>query len=560
MRRNSKGEERKSIRLRKILAFVLALVMATGAIPSAAAVDLPVGDAVQVKINRISEDNTVEVSLKVKMAQFQSVGVVLEFNGDFLQVIGWDSLTPIPVTGTSWSASTAVPTIGADNMAGKPALVYNDPNFAANSKSYLYLGADTLRYTNLNDELVVTVRLLCVSDPAQILADDDMRKDFIRLADKTLDGDTVLTESIPGCAALVTKGGDAVYADVPVTFALASDPSVNTGGSTTVTGSHAITFFDWDGKLIDAIAAEDNAALAVEEWEKTSQAAVLKNKAGYDFHGWLKVSQGSKNLVTDSGLFVAAPNAAYFAEKTVDFSQNLTTSSLFVQAAYVQNSTCNSGVTDGTKINYTIDTDHAVYTRYGSASSTDGKYSVTYTVRRENSANQGVTKLRQPAVFVVMKPDADDPTQNIISKIDLTNTDETTFEVVPTRKIEAVEIKIIDTYDVAAWPSAGDCSLVSSVESGTFIKSGSWGFVRDQAIETIRELGTNYANEANWPSAWKNDADAATFTDGGLRVTNLTTAKQNILAKMYPLSDAQRQAVTATDLQKMIDGTYLHGG
>ena len=90
---------------------------------------------------------------------------------------------------------------------------------------------------------------------------------------------------------------------------------------------------------------------------------------------------------------------------------------------------------------------------------------------------------------------------------------------------------------------------------------GSWGFVRDQAIDTLNTLGGNYLDVNQWSPDWKTNADADTFKDGGL-VTGtldavaLEAAKVKILKAMEPLSAEQRRAVTQQDLKNMIAGTY----
>jgi len=138
---------------------------------------------------------------------------------------------------------------------------------------------------------------------------------------------------------------------------------------------------------------------------------------------------------------------------------------------------------------------------------------------------------------------------------------ETTFEVIPTRLITQVDVAVIDTYGFSSWPNSGKRSETTDCSKNTFILMGSWGFVRDQAIDTLNTLGGNYLDVNQWSPDWKTNADADTFKDGGL-VTGtldaaaLEAAKVKILKAMEPLSAEQRRAVTQQDLKNMIAGTY----
>lgn len=542
----------------------------------------------------IKDTEYFEVSLFVDVEQFQTAGVVLSYDTEVLRPVDWTEAGTEVQLGSAWnSPNAAVPAVGADvqkegavrTVSGKPALAYEvqDALEADYGRGYLYLGADALRYEDLEHVRVVTVRFKYaqgksfddVSMPTSVAKSSDSMGLSLAPAE-------IAQEAIPHARALLTTGNpDGITVDCytyaediregsgdlecEVVFEKIPDgKSVSAGGSS-MGGDYAITFFDWDGRVIDAITAPQDARERVDTYTRMltdDSTSLLRTKAGYDFACWLYVTQGKEALETEHDTFVADKDRTVFVIDEADFSdlsqyagEGKDHWGLSVQAAYVENADCNSGVSDGTNIYYTIDEEHAVYTRYGSASATDGRYSVTYTVRRENSAGKGVTKLHEPAVFVTMKPNLSDPTQNLITKLDLMNTDETTFEVVPVRKIQEVSVYLIDTYGFSAWPGAGARSTTVNCRNATFVLNGSWGFVRDQAIETLKLPNNGYLDPEKWSESWSRDADAATFRDGGLTIPNgvsLETAKKRILGHMAKLTEEQRRAVTQTQLNSMI--------
>lgn len=542
----------------------------------------------------IKDTEYFEVSLFVEAQQFQTAGVVLSYDARVLRPVDWTEAGTELQLGNSWSSpNAAVPAIGADvqkegavrTVSGKPALAYEvkDELESDCGRGYLYLGADALRYEDLENVRVVTVRFKYAD--GKNFDDVSMPTSAAKSSDSmglSLAPEAVAREAIPHARALLTTGNsDGITVDcyeyiedIPegsgdkaceVVFEKVPDgKSVSTGGSS-LGGDYAITFFDWDGRVIDAITAPQDARERVADYTEmltNDPTSLLRTKAGYDFACWLYVTQGKEALETAHDTFVADKDRTVFVIDEADFSdlsqyagEGKDRWGISVQAAYVENADCNSVVSDGTNIYYTIDAENAVYTRYGSASATDGRYSVTYTVRRQNSAGKGVTKLHEPAVFVTMKPNLNDPTQNLITKIDLMNTDETTFEVVPVRKIEEVSVYVIDTYGFSAWPGAGARSTTIDCRKATFVLNGSWGFVRDQAIETLKLPNNGYLDPTKWSESWSRDADAATFADGGLTIPNgvtLEQAKLRILKHMAKLTEEQCRNVTQNQLNNMI--------
>lgn len=539
-----------------------------------------------------------ELGVKVKTETFQSVGLVLGYDTEVLQPVNWRDGGAVTVSGSGWESPTVLMTKGSDGLSGKPGLAYHA---SGDTYAYVYVGANALQYTELggeDGEQVVTVRF-------QRQKDDGGELKLVTMGPTTDHSNTVefapaavAEASIVGYQAMASTNADTFYTegagDWHVEFGVVTDgPGIGTGTTTGSSGDYAVTFFDWDGRVIDAIATDPGSAssdvTAFTERLKAQAGSPLTSKKGYDFYNWLLVREGENGLTTAHNTFVAAATEAEYTtgDAALDFADfsNLAalvsgelqetspgagdgTKSILVQAAYVENESCNTGVgtnnvTEGTKIYYTIS--DPVYTRYGSANdkagSENGQYSITYTVRRENAADQGVTKLRQPAIYVTMKPSKTNRAQDIVMKIDLTNTDETTFEVIPTRLIEQVDVAVIDTYGFSSWPNSSGRSETTDCAKSQFVLMGSWGFVRDQAIDMLNTLGANYLDDSKWSADWGVNADAATFKDGGLvtgtlNAAQLKDAKTKILTAMAPLTAEQRKAVTQQDLKNMIAGSY----
>lgn len=541
-----------------------------------------------------------ELSLRVSAQAFQSVGVVLSYNTDVLTPVEWsvdaetsdepvdpgdpeNPETPetpedgtedtggtggeetqapetpagqpreVQVNGSSWNNPTVLPTKGADGLAGKPALAYTAQDEEGNptKRAYLYLGADALEYTPLRQEQVVTVRFrksakdvevtLPVDDPnvtsenftvclapAQIAADAIPGAQLLSTAGKGADGEP-----------LVYTYGDLIQengSETPygLTFTKTEEPSINTGGSGG--GDYAITFFDWDGRVMDAISADADATeeLAI-LMERQKQR--LEGKAGYAFDTWLIATQAAEdaelqrrnNVFTsnDAPLDTSDPD---IRTAVVDFTnlaqyENKETGSksVLVQAAYAaktrpkySDDLVNNGSTESNDAFYTIS--EPVYTRYGSADATTGSYSLTMTVTRKQQT-WGVTRLREPAVWVAMKPTGSGNPANIMSLIRLENTDTTTFEIVTNKQVASVQYMIIDAYGVSNWTGAGAHSDPNaSKDLGTCIRNGTRGYLAKQAWTAANQT----------PEKWEATVDAQAFADCFYGLTgNANTQRAN---------------------------------
>lgn len=565
---------------------------------------------------------------------------------------------------TGWSNPVVLPSRGSDGLAGKPALCYQGYTSAEGTneatptgRAYLYLGADALEYTSLSNERAVTVRFRKEAAAGSITmptADGDDPEDesfTISLAPRSNKAAT--EESIPGRPVLATTGsadvtlksyldytfegantGTAVSPEEPPTQEGGTDetdtPEPGTGDDGTTegeaesdrcilsfaknpqglesadsagggSGDYAITFFDWDGRVIDAIAAPQNATQAVTQWQSQKWIEErLGNKKGYTFDQWLIVRQEGGSLSTANGTFtsndtpldlsdsdvkedVATPeflSKLQETDKTIAGGPNETSKSLLLQAAYKANTDkgeypeidlINGGGTDTTDQYYTIK--DPVYTRYGTGDAIAGSYSLTLTVTRErttkNGDEVGVTRLREPAIWVAMTPTGSGNPANIMSLIRLENTDETTFEVVSTKQIAKVTCKVIDAYGDANWTGRDDKSdLTKSQWDGqTCIANGTRGYLAQQAFQVAYQGKSWDAAANNWACADaclradKSDAstgadDRDAYTDWSTtRVSNAQTALVNkTIAVNNGVAEAERRTLTYGEVLDVLKG------
>lgn len=534
------------------------LVWFTGTVRAAAAEPEVIISGVNVTEDGTAEGKAtgyLEVSVAVQASGFQTVGVVLSYDKTVLTPVDWKDPAGKPDLTTNWT--TVIPTKGADNFSGKPALacLQEESEETPATRGYLYLGAESLRYQDLSAEAtrLVTVRFAIEKDDSdnylpvtvpgagEALTDDSKTLCLAPEADAEA--------AIPGAQVQLTRGepveetegselnSEALDGHVlkyyawrsteskyetnketacKVSFQVGPGKSINTGSTEVVGGGgNAITFFDWDGRAIDAVSADgENAAAVVAAWEK-AHADRLGNKPGYAFDCWLVVYENNdgKGLVTknetftsnDTRLDTSDPKVREDVADLNDLFKNGT--SVFLQAAYYAKTTANGfssdlvngGRTDNTDRYYTIS--EPVYTRYGAADAVAGSYSLTMTVTRlQEDETTGVTRLREPAIWVAMTPAGGGA--NIMNLIRLENTDETTFEVVTTKQIATVTYKVIDVYGISNWPGCADRSDVTkgARSRNTCITLGTQGYLAEQAY-SVYQGGTWESTVNNWAFA-----------------------------------------------------------
>ncbi len=517
----------------------------------------------EVTVKGVQVDNEhLELGVNVSAKSFQTLGLVLSYDATVLEPITWtENGEAVAVQGSSWSDPSVIPTKGADGLSGKPALAYaeytagTDGTDTPTGRAFLYLGADALKYTDLTDTRVVTVRFRyregkdqsMVTMPGLTGSGASGTGDTIDFAP-----DGVAQEAIPGYRLLVTTGGGDdgtlrswVYgedysdlsATVPnpysVTFDLGPGPSVNTG--TGGGGDFAITFFDWDGKVIDAIAADKNAQSAKDAWQsQNSIQAVLGSKLGYTFEDWLLVKQTDDGLKSEhedlTSRKTSEPNNA--PQDVVDFTNleayagaSTGSYSVLVQAAYRTTGDVNGGTGD----NGSLGEDTARYKirdiycyQYGAADADNGQYAIRGTVSRGDALRADVPVLMAQ---VSVSAGGNSAPKLVTVKVDLENTDTTTFEVVVPKAAAQVTLRTLDTYGYAVWTTSRARSQDSNVLNADFVKEGAFNKLMDEAVNAYKDAG----------HAWDETVNAQLFIDAGyslVNTNNVSSAEAALLAKV----------------------------
>lgn len=552
-----------------------------------------------------------ELSLKVSAREFQTVGVVLSYNAEVLTPIVWSSgekngdgspkaISMDPAANNSWNRPVVLPSRGADGLAGKPALSYlgyDQEKQQQTGRGYLYLGADTLQYGDLIGERVVTVRFRREAG-AEITMPEDPETDNVMDEKFTvcLASEPISLEAIPGHPLLLTAQGEnqlpqsytnyrhiraadiAAAAggedetgsteepaptpefDCTLSFSFGDVESADsTGGS----GDYAITFFDWDGRVIDAIAAPENAVEAVEKWQTSPTIdARLTNKAGYTFDKWLVVHENNdgEGLHTEFGSLTSrrhismddgklkADDVAHFEDLSQYVAEGAPAKSVLFQAAYkTDGATINGGGSDVASDTALENPDFnkdatryqwgaLSYYQYGpSQDANNGSYGVRGTILRNN-----VLRADTPVIEAQVLTG----TGSVTVKLDLENTDTADFEVVVPKNTIRVTLYFRDAYGVADWTSATSRSVDQKAEKAAIIKEGAFATLVDEAL-TAWKNGNQYS--ANSP------VNTVMFSDAGFGAVNtaakVETAKQKLLAATAAKEAALTRAEVATALQ-----------
>ena len=548
-----------------------------------------------------------EVSVHVHAKGFQTVGAVLSYDKTVLTPVDWSTAgTPVALKPNSlWT--TVVPTKGADNFSGKPALASQPeagstpepPEEAVSDESglegpggtseegrgYLYLGAESLQYQDLpaeEDTRLVTVRFRIEKD-----GDNYKEVTVADAADLTnnegatlcLAPAAVAEQAVPGAQVQLTCGEEAdgpaddelntdmlnnrvlkYYAwrstggyedngetECAVSFRLGTGPSINTGSSEPIGGGgNAITFFDWDGRAIDAVSAEaDTAAQVVAGWENLHRERL--SKPGYAFDRWLVVYENNdgNGLRTVGGTFTSNnakldmtdPVVQQDAADLSNLFKNGT--SVFLQAAYYATEEVNQGEGVDTslvssKTYYTFG-DPTFY-QYGGVDSANGQYAVRYTVERASAV-----RAREPVVIAKVYVGSGSNTQYLTVKVDLENTDSTNFEVVVPKATTSIQCQILDAYGASAWIFGTARNDWTNDGNTKIVKNGAFDRLMDEAV----------AAAANAGHVWNAEINTQCFMDAGYtgvnNSTKLNDAQQKLTAAVISnggkkLTDAQANA------------------
>jgi len=559
--------------------------------------------AAQITAVKVTADHTLEVGIDLSCESFRGVGAVLQYNSARLRLISWGTgKTPIPLkTETGYGNSVAVYTKGADGLMGKPALAWTgtpetagaggegtggvtDPAITWNG---VYLGADSLKESTLAGESgesagkrVVTIRFDYVTaggtteerKAAEALLTDATLGTCLRFASGSEAADTPVGASFslitqkgqaePVCYEMGSAGGaggssgggtggaagsGGVQA-IAVPIVLKEGGSVDTGGGVMTGGGPVVTFFDWDGSVIDAMAlpetVSDRAAAVAAFQEKPAVAERLSGKSGYAFDRWLIVKQQGEELATVNGTFTSNKAALDLTDPAVaadaaDFSDPALPVSLLVQTAY---KAVESEINGGTGTDTPLISDETRYVlgqptfyQYGSAMASTGQYAVRCKVTRGD-----VLRARTPTVLAQAFVGGGSAMKNVTMKVDLRNTDDTSFEVVVPKGTETVTLKLLDTYGVTAWTMGTGRSEEIQASGAEIVRQGAFALLVDAALT------------AGNGGSWSPYVDVQNFKDAGY--TGMTEAKlaaaRDALAaasagRSEPLSRAEADAVLA---------------
>ena len=531
----------------------------TASTGSGAAPEVP---AVTVRVAQVS-DTYLELGLDVSAQRFQTVGAVLSYDATKLQPVLWTEDSEgkpidISVTGDGWTDPAVISTKGPDDLAGKPALAYaghteQDGVQTPTERGYLYLGADTLQYNDLSEKRVVTVRFRYCEGvkPGDVTMPGAVNPKGTATEAPSEGPYTIefatkaeAAEAIPGYPLLVTTGGGQDGSVVGYSYDPAVTPgeddlkaafafggkSVNTG---TGGGGYAITFFDWDGRVIDAISAEKNATSAVETWQDQQWIQDrLTNKPGYEFDTWIYVAQTDNGLQSEHGNLTsrkangtnAPTDAADFSDLDAYLAKPYyspeTSNSVLVQATYKTTEDVNNKngqdallVYDYTYYSF----DEPTFYQYGAADANNGQYAVRCNVHRNS-----VLRADTPTVLAKVYVGSGSNIQIVSVKVDLENTDDTSFEVVVPKGTTEVRYQVRDSYGFTNWTNGTIRSVEPAVPKETIVREGAFALLVAEALK-VKSGGS-----------WDTAVNAQAFIDAGYTKVN----NSNLAAAQDALRDA----------------------
>lgn len=548
---------------KKLGALLLGICLLLSGIPAAlAAAGTP---AVTLSANQVNGGEILEVSLMVDQVGLTSLHTVLRYDPTALTLLDWDA-AQTPVEPEPGAPSTAGATIAPGYASGKPSLVYRP---AKGEDAYLYFAATTResKATLEAGRALVTVRFKLSETAFQAVSAIDLEAETLDLTTLNALISVVEDEQTAQTVAAsvpypVTANSEtnlryawageadvAPYAklEAPV-WTLKRAASLYPAGSGA--GGAVATFFDWDGRVVDAIAlptdaGDLNAAVtAVQEG--------LSEKPGYDFDRWLRVYQIGDDLRPLNGTFTS--NLDGLDEKNPDLADFKTAAAgkeaIFVQAAYKANDTLRR-IGGDKPAAYVLDVENIYYTRYGAATEKDGKYSITLTFRRtleEGGKQVGVQRAVEPGVIAAMTPSAGE-LADLFSFVSVENQEAIQVELVPTRDISKVSFYLVDVNGVAAWPNAASRSGSSySIPAADFIKYGTANYICEQAILSLN---------GDSQSEWDKYVDAQTFKDAlGKAVGNVETAKTAVMTKLESVKETEGdyRVLTYAEFQQIVSG------
>ena len=503
----------------------------------------------------------VEVGLNIDSAggMFQSAGAVLRYDAAKLRPVAWTGTKPtIPEvtqeqTASAWSNAVPLPAKTGDGFAEKFALAFTLQT-ETGLDGYLYLSAAAAQTGTLKQtvpaaekaeapaasglpletvdkataavEQATVVRFAVLDDPDKgtpypvndlLAAIDLARSDsaasdvgrilaaspltFVNRAAAALDGLSYLADNTEPSAAGYDSEANAALVWIKGGVSVATGG----GGGSSFDGKYAITFFDWDGRVIDAIPAEGKVpADGIKDME-----AKLSTKPGYTFDCWLTVSQEEGVFKTVNGTLPANNEPLPADNEAVQDFQEIAQNTL-VMASYAAKDTINSGKKDATltdsRAYYSL-TEQTCY-QYANSDASTGSFAIRFKVKRENAAASGVTRAGNAAVVALLYPKTD-TTKPVATLLTLENTDLTECEIVASKTVDRVDYWFIDN-DQPVWLNSGRRSERVSVKNAEFVSEGALRYLMDLAV-------------GGWAGSPQDTLLLLYFQDAGY--TKVTTAK-----------------------------------
>jgi hypothetical protein len=318
-------------------------------------------------------------------------------------------------------------------------------------------------------------------------------------------------------------------------FALTKGESVNSGsGGMTLDQVQVLQFYDWDetflgARAISASSSNTEVAEVVESFSKLiydgeykvdnsthedryveNDEKVLTNKKGYNFGGWVEVTPQTLDTTFTAYATEEEINAA-----VKDFKKDKLTVSggaAYIKAAYVGNEKLDTGAT-GLGASYYTYSDF-IYNRIDAST-----YSAEFTVKRRNSGNEGVTRLKKPVARVTVETSGN---QIINTVVNLSGKDEERIQAVVPKGVQKFTITIMDDGKGVSYLSTSPVSEVGSVYPSTqsptqvvngkgYVVEGTVVFVDGVMLEAIQEL-----EKGNRLNSWSLAINASIFTDMAL--------------------------------------------
>ncbi len=531
-----KGRVKKGMQI-LAAAVVVSLLSSFGCMAEEGETPAPEKPKLTVTASNIN-DTYLEVGLDITsgMESFHSAGVVLEFDSTVLEPVRWGgSQVPYDTTGAgSWSGAVPLETVGEKAFSGKTALAYFDGitlESPYGRKGYLYLETETasplgalngarsvtavFKYTEGHSKEDVhsdTIALGSASSALRLASDaaayySPLSALAVYFTGKQEAGTAVeyysrpLTKDAAGSIVENLKIGENERMEEPVMKWIEKGESADTGGGGSAEGMASVSFYDWDDRLMGAIAVpigavSEETKQSIQEFQEKfmyasadrdengalkpdlplyvdNAAYPLRNKKGYSFAKWIVVTS---DTLEDTFTAYATEDEVAAANGT-DFAN--ISGNMIVKAGYMENSEINNG-----RKYYTATAVKNNMGRFGTPTPEYGDYSIVIDIERKNDQNSGITRLKKPALKVVMTT----ASGTLYSMIEIENKDKTSAEIVVTTATTTVKYNLIDLTENSDWVNY--CSNKSAQID--ILRDGKDGFVILGTVGDVNRICAEY--------------------------------------------------------------------